>query len=372
MGHIQKRGERKYQARWLDPDGRERAQTFTRKADAERRIAVAEGAKLAGSYIDQTSKVTVAEYAKQWAATRPHRQSTADRIAYLIDKHIEGTSIGARRLSAVRPSEVQAWVSDRAKVLSPGTVRLLVSVLRSIFSAAVQDRLIASSPAARLSLPRSERKRIVPLTVAQVQALAEAMPQRCKAMVITQAGLGLRIGELMALRVQDIDFLRRTVAIEFQTTPDGKQRVPPKTPRSRRTVPLPSVVAEALAAHISQFPAAADGSLFTGIHGKPWRHEYYGTRVFARAVRKAGLPDGTTSHDLRHHFASILLAAGESVVAVAERLGHENAALVLSTYGHLMPDSEDRTRRAIDQAWISDGPGTDGGDRLEESGLVSG
>jgi len=68
---------------------------------------------------------------------------------------------------------------------------------------------------------------------------------------------------------------------------------------------------------------------------------------------------------------SILLAAGESVVAVAERLGHDDATLVLKTYGHLMPDSEDRTRRAIDAAWVSDGPGTDGGDRPQTSFLVS-
>ena len=77
------------------------------------------------------------------------------------------------------------------------------------------------------------------------------------------------------------------------------------------------------------------------------------------AAKSAGLPAGVTSHDLRHHYASVLLAAGESVVAVAERLGHENATLVLKTYGHLMPDSEDRTRRAIDTAWsTSDGPQT--------------
>lgn len=68
-------------------------------------------------------------------------------------------------------------------------------------------------------------------------------------------------------------------------------------------------------------------------------------------MKRAGLPTGTTIHDLRHHCASVLLAAGESVVAVAERLGHETATLVLKTYGHLMPDSEDRTRRAVDEAW---------------------
>ena len=70
-----------------------------------------------------------------------------------------------------------------------------------------------------------------------------------------------------------------------------------------------------------------------------------------RAVSAAGLPRRTTTHDLRHHYASVLLAAGESVVAVAERLGHEDASLVLSTYGHLMPDSDDRTRSAVDAAW---------------------
>jgi integrase len=355
MSHIQKRADRSYRARWLDPDGRERSRTFTRKADAERHLAAVEGAKLSGAYVSDANPVTVGEYARQWAGTRPHRPTTATRVASLISKHIDGTKIGSMRLAAVRPSQVQAWVSDRAQVLSPSTLRLLVALLRSIFAAAVQDRLVASSPATRLSLPRSERERIVPLSVAQVQALAQAMPARSKTMVITQAGLGLRIAELLALRVQDIDFLRRTVRIEWQLTPDGKRRVPPKTPRSRRTLPLPNVVAEALAAHIAEFPLAEDGSLFTTAAGMLYRQEHYGARVFAPAVRKAGLPAGTTSHALRHHYASLLLAAGESVVAVAERLGHENATLVLTTYGHLMLDSEDRTRRAIDAAWTVDG-----------------
>jgi integrase len=354
MSHIQKRADRRYRARWLDPDGRERSRTFTRKADAERHLTAVEGAKLSGAYVSDANPVTVSEYARQWAATRPHRPTTAVRVASLIDKHIDGTKIGARRLSAVRNSEVQAWVTDRSRVLSPGTLRLLVALLRSVYAAAVQDRLVASSPVTRLSVPRSERARIVPLTVAQVQALADAMPDRCRAMVIAQAGLGLRVAEVLALRLVDVDFLRRTVRIEWQLSQDGKRRVPPKTPRSRRTLPLPSVVAEALAAHVAEFPPAVDGSLFTTANGNLWRQEHYGARVFTPAVRGAGLPAGTTSHDLRHHYASVLLEAGESVVAVAERLGHENATLVLKTYGHLMPDSEDRTRRAIDDAW-SDG-----------------
>jgi integrase len=203
----------------------------------------------------------------------------------------------------------------------------------------------------RVTLPPAHRERIVPLTVDQVRALADAMPRRNRAMVIVQAGLGLRLGELLALRVQDVDLAARTVRVEWQIAPRSRVRSEPKTRRSRRTVPLPRIVAEAIEKHTLDWPPAEDGTLFTTRFGAPYWHDYYGTRVFGPAVAAAGLPEGTTSHDLRHHYASVLLMQGESVIVVAERLGHENANLVLSTYGHLMPDSEERTRRAVDDAW---------------------
>ncbi|MFL6046142.1 MAG: tyrosine-type recombinase/integrase, partial [Propionibacteriaceae bacterium] len=272
-----------------------------------------------------------------------------------------GTKIANRRLAALLPSEVQAWATDRSKVLAPVTVRLLVSMLRSIYASAVEDHLAASNPVSkRIKLPESEDKRIVPLTVLQVQQLADAMPARCRAAVITQAGLGLRVGELLGLREQDVKFLAREVKIEHQLSKDGREFLPPKTPRSERTLPLPTVVAEVLSAHIASYsPHGESGLLFTTTTGRPYRQAHYGAQIFPAAVRRAGLPAGTTPHDLRHHFASVLIDAGESVFAVAERLGHKNAALVTKVYGHLMPGSEDRMRRAIDAAWTTDGLQTD-------------
>jgi integrase len=343
-----------YDVRFRDPDGRQRKKTFSKKGDADRFAATVEADKLRGQYVDHSDRTTVAEYARAWAEARPHRPTTARRVSGLIEVHIAGTKLGDRRLSAVRPSEVQAWASDRAQRLAPSTLRNLVSLLRSIYASAVLDRLVASSPVVRVTLPRHEQPRVVPLTVVQVQELADAMPARNRAMVLTQAGLGLRVGELLALRLEDVDFLRRTVRVEWQFAPGSKTRSEPKTPRSRRTLPLPQMVAEVLAAHIGTYPPAADGTLFTTWSGAPYRHDHYGgAQIFRAAVKRAGLPRGTSSHDLRHHYASVLLAAGESVVAVAERLGHENAGLVLSTYGHLMPDSEERTRRAVDEAWCA-------------------
>jgi integrase len=354
MASVVKRTDRDqvtWLVRWRDPDGRQRKKAFSRQADAKRHAATVEADMSRGQYVDLSHRVTVTEYARQWAASRPHRPTTARRTAGLIENHIAGTRLGGRRLAEVKSSEVQGWASDRATVLGPATTRGLVGLLRSIYAAAVLDRLVASSPVIRISLPPVERPRIIPLTVEQVAALADAMPQRYRAMVITQAGLGLRIGELLALRVQDLDFLRRTVHVEWQFTSGSKIRTEPQDPRSRRTIPAPQVVLDVLAAHLATFPAGPDRSVFTTTVGTPLGHMYYGHQLFRRAVTGSGLPEGTTSHDLRHHFASLLLAAGESVVAVAERLGHEDASLVLSTYGHLMPDSEDRTRRAVDAAW---------------------
>jgi integrase len=78
-----------------------------------------------------------------------------------------------------------------------------------------------------------------------------------------------------------------------------------------------------------------------------------GRQIFKKAAKKAGLSDDVTPHDLRHHYASELLAAGESVVTVAARLGHNNANTVLKTYGHLVANQDDRTRQAIDRLWAA-------------------
>ena len=218
-----------------------------------------------------------------------------------------------------------------------------------VFASAARDQLIGHSPAQRIVLSPPPVEPVVPLTVQQVASLRGAMPKRMQAMVLAQAGLGLRVGELLALRVSEVDFLRREVHVIEQLHPRTRERMPLKTPSSRRTLPLPQVVAEALAAHLAEFGANDQGYLFTNARGVSYQAHTYQYRLRVQAQR-AGLPP-VTSHDLRHSYASWLLLAGESVVTVAARLGHKDASKVISTYGHLVPGTEDRTRRAIDAAW---------------------
>ncbi|WP_226355155.1 site-specific integrase [Pseudonocardia sp. ICBG601] len=381
MGHIRDRwrdpARRGKGKRWqvkYQVDGRERdGGAYDTKVIAQRKLVELESAVNRGQWVDPTDDTTVTELVRAYVATRRHKRRTAERVESDIVNHIEATAIGTRRVAALKPSELQGWVTDRSAVLAPRTVRNLAGLLRSALNAAVLDRVIPASPFIKITLPRVERERIVPLTVDQVAALHDEIGARYRAMVLTQAGLGLRIGELLALRVQDVDFLRRTARVEHQIERDTRARVEPKTPRSRRTLPLPDMVAQALAEHLRQFDPAADGLLFHTASGLPIDHDWYANKVFARTVARvreriaeataearrtgkdapAALPTHVTTHDLRHHFASLLLASGSGPVAVAELLGHENATLVLTTYGHLMPGSEEVARKAIDAAWTT-------------------
>lgn len=367
MGHIRDRWkdlERhgrglRWQVRYR-VDGRQKdGGSYRTKALAERKLVELEAAVQRGQWVDPTDRTTVGEYLRMYAATRSHGERTRRRVDSLIRCHVEGTPLGGRRLAAVRPSEAQGWISDRASVLAPSTTRQLVKFVRSGFAAAVLDRLVAESPFQRISLPRVEREQFTPLTMKQVCALRDAMAPRYRAMVVAQAGLGLRLGELLALRTSDVDFLRRTARVEWQIAQRTRERVAPKTPSARRTLPLPTHVADALASHLRAQPAGRDGLIFHTADGLPLWHEHYGTRVFRTAVAASKLPAGTTSHDLRHHYATELLSAGLSVVEVAELLGHEDASQVVKVYGHAAEGFDVRARKALDAAWraTQSGPG---------------
>ena len=128
---------------------------------------------------------------------------------------------------------------------------------------------------------------------------------------------------------------------------------PPKTPASVRTIPLPTVVVDALAAHLAAYPPLEDGFVFVTDAGRPIRRTAFGD-TWRAAVKASGAPAGTGFHELRHYYASLLIRHGESVKVVQARLGHASASETLDTYSHLWPDSDDRTRAAVDSVLSAD------------------
>jgi integrase len=153
-----------------------------------------------------------------------------------------------------------------------------------VLRAAVVDRVLTSSPAVGVKLPRVDRPKLQPLELDQVLALAAAMPERARTAVLFAAGSGLRMGEVLGLTVDRVDWLRRTVTVDRQmvTPASGEPHLaPPKTPSSQRAVPLAQVTLDVLAAHLARF-RAVDGLVFTSSLGRPWRRA-----TFAELVRSA-------------------------------------------------------------------------------------
>ncbi|MDQ2728689.1 MAG: site-specific integrase [Actinomycetota bacterium] len=222
--------------------------------------------------------------------------------------------------------------------------------MSTIFKSAVGDRIIAASPCVRIALPKKTDTEVVPLSVAEVSALAAAVPNRYKALIVFAAGMGLRQGECFGLTVDRVDFLRHSVRVDRQlvSARGGPPEFgPPKSKAGFRTVPIPDVVGSALAEHLARYRPGTSGLVFTNTAGRPLRRNTAG-EMWHRAADRAGLPPWATFHDLRHFYASLLIAPGCSVKAVQKRLGHQSAMETLDTYGHLWPDSDDETRDAVD------------------------
>ena len=248
-------------------------------------------------------------------------------------------------IASVRTTAVQGFVRDlEAKGLAAGSVRNIYDVAAQVFAAAVEDRVIANSPCRKIRLPKGEGEEVVPPTVGEVTAGAEAIGDRWRALVVLLAGSGLRIGEARGLDVTDVDFLRRTVRVERQRLQSGAV-APLKSKASRRTVPVGQVVIDELAAHLAANPS--DGALFTDELGEPlpyWRWK----RLLTATTAETGVE--VTAHGFRHFAASALIAGGASVKQVQAFLGHASAVITLRTYAHLWPGDEDRTRNVLDAA----------------------
>jgi integrase len=353
---IKKRPDGQWRARYRDETGKEHAKHFSRKADAQRWLDQVTTAVVMGQDVDPRSgRVTFREYAELWRGGQVHRPSTQVYIERQLRRHAYPV-LGDRPMSSIKPSDAQAWARLLTEQLAPSTVGVVHGIVSGIFRAAMHDRVIVHNPCDGTKLPKVTKSRVEPLDTGVVLALADAVPDRYRALVILSAGSGMRQGECFGLTVDRIDFLRRTVLVDRQlVTISGRPPflAPPKTAASVRSIPVPTVVVDALAAHLAEHPPLEDGFMFVTDAGRPIRRTAFGD-VWRAAVKAAGAPTGTGFHELRHYYASLLIRHGESVKVVQARLGHASASETLDTYSHLWPDSDDRTRAAVDSVLFAD------------------
>lgn len=215
-----------------------------------------------------------------------------------------------------------------------------------------------SSPCEQTKLPRKIRRQVVPLPVEAVTALASTVPPRYRTLVVLCAGTGLRQGEAFGLTQDRVNFLKRCLTVDRRLIGQDHSQPrfgPPKTAASARTVPLPDVVAEALAEHLRVYGTGPEGLLFVDDDGFPLLRPRFSSHVWRPVVAAAeAAPHGTGMHELRHFYASLLIRHGESVKTVQSRPGQARRRdpryLLAPVAGRGRHDTEGRRFRAQDRS----------------------
>ncbi len=356
MASIKKRPDGQWRARYRDDAGKEHARHFARKLDAQRWLDEVTASMVTGAYVDpKAGRVTFAEYFAGWAQRQVWESGTdcAVRLA------AGSVTFGDVPLAALRRSHVERWVKamqtaprgeGRPPGLAPGTIRTRVNNVRGALRAAVRDRVIVSDPSDGITLPRVRRLEVAMVlpTTAQVRALLAAAPDEWGAFVALCAFAGLRLGEAAALQVGDVDFLHRvlTVSRQVQRANGGTVEIRPPKYGSERTIYLAGGLVEILAAHVAGHCPGTDPHRFVFGFGRDVPPHQNTVGYWWRKARAAAGCGAVKLHDLRHFYASGLIAAGCDVVTVQRALGHASATVTLNTYAHLWPTAEDRTRAA--------------------------
>lgn len=343
-----------YKVRYRDPDRRERSKTFLRKIDAEEFARSVETDIRRGDYLDPAAgKVTLNEWADEWFGTIRHlKPKTREGYEGILRKHVL-PRLGRRSLASVKPIDIRRFVSELVDAgYSPSRVRQVRHLLGMLFAAAVENGAIATSPVSGIKIPREQRRDMQVLTPNQVAALAEAVPARFKALVYLLAYGGLRWGEAAALRRSRVNLLRSRVEVSesVSETSTGLHYGATKTYQSR-TVALPAFLKDMLAEHLRVYVDNDPNALvFTTEAGAPLRNNNWRSRVWTPALQEARLPS-VRIHDLRHTCATLLIAQGAHAKAIQRHLGHSSIQITFDTYGHLLPDEQDRVAAALDETF---------------------
>lgn len=389
---------------WLDPDGRERSRSFSGKTAATAHWRRMDADVERGTYIDpKAGRDKLEAVAERWLASIKVDPTSERRYEQSWRLHVKPT-FGHRAIkSLTRPSEVQAFLTKLGQTFGSSTVATARHVLGSVLELAVADGDLKKNPVRNkiINTGKPTEPKIEIWPEATVWKIIDAHPAALRAVPLTIATTGMREGECYALSEDELDLDREIIRVRRQIKRLGPKQYVFALPKNdrERSIPLPRSTAQELRGHMKAYPPVPvtlpwerpSGELRTYrlVFTQPdTGHFFYAGRIFPiwrAALEAAGLigpklkdPWGPGSgmryvlngnrqlgrHQLRHWYASTQLASGTNIRELADILGHANPAFTLRVYGHLMPDSFDRARQAMDDRFfrpraISDGTGTE-------------
>ena len=361
--NIYKRKDGRYEGRFVigrnDRGGTRFGYVYGRSYAAVRQALLMKKAAL-GDAAARASKSgrTLAQWMAQYllgehtAHLKPRSQA-AYRSTY--ERHI-APFLGAVDLAHITPADVQQLTALlNRKKLAPNTVAGALRLLSAALQSAVEEGIIQRNPCRNISVPQPPREEQRVLSVPEQEALRASALRQGSLATLLALYTGLRLGEICALRWQDVDATRgmlhvRGTAQRLPTHAEGARTAlvvgPPKSAKSRRSIPLPGFLLEQLQA----YRTAGDGPFILGHGDKPAEPRAI-QRQFARVTAEAAL-EGVHFHTLRHTFATRLLELGVDVKTVSVLLGHSSTRITLDFYAHSLLDQQRAAMEKLAQAFL--------------------
>ena len=318
--------------------------TFERRADAKSWEADQMAKLHSDRWIDpRRGRVLFRETAQEWQASREHlAPRSQETTRYLLNRDVLPI-LGHRPISSLTTADVsKVLTAMTARGLSINTQRRTLSVIRLVLDYAIQDERIADNVARAVKPPRGSTK-VEPrwLTIVELRALVQAVPEHCRPALLALGLIGLRFSEMAGVTVRDATSTAHGWALRVhrsitQSRASGELLEGPTKNRHSRTVPVP----QDLVPYVERRKREAEATepLFPSPRGSIWRDSNF--RRSARwneATRAVGI-EGTRIHDLRHTAASLLIASGADLKATQAILGHRSAEMTLDLYGHLFDE----------------------------------
>jgi len=377
-GHRYRRADGRWEWKITLPNGERRS--FYGKTEREAREKKNRAIRDYESGLSRNAeRLTVNQYVMEWLETVARervRPSTLTAYTSHFDIHIKPAMKGIK-LRDLEPDDVNRMLAGIVRGgATPATANRVRATLRAALASALKSRYVTHNAAA-LSEPRKERKtRISPLTIEQARLLiADVKDDRIGPLVETAIYTGMRQGELLALRWQDVDLeecvvtVSRTLTWEKNPSETGPKMLPvfsdPKTDKSHRRIRLTAKAVAALErqhakvieleqkATVTRWkPIPGEDLVFPSAFGGPLNNSNVTNRLQG-ILKRLELPR-QRFHDLRHLTASLLLAEGVDIFTVKEILGHSQIALTANIYGHLTEKLADDAASRLDRAFADD------------------
>ncbi len=318
---------------------RQRSKSFSTRREAVAFVNAQQAAIDSGTAVEP-SKLTVAELMRLWLDALDVRVTTREGYERLTRNHIV-PRVGAVLVQQLAPATLQAMYNAmRTEGVGARTIQLCHMRLTQALAMAVEQDLVQRNPATRVKRPRADTKDMKVWSAEQARQFLAVAAVECPygPLWLLALATGLRRGELLGLRWQDVDIDGGALTVRqiLNETEAGLTFGPPKTRASQRVVLLYPDVVAALRNHKAQQHAegVSPKLVFTGKTGGAVFPNNL-QRHYERLVQLAGVPR-INIHGLRHTYATLALSSGAPIKAVSETMGHVRASITLDVYTHAL------------------------------------